>query len=256
MRIKNLDQEKKMGRCRRRGKREGKIAGIGLSLFLWLCLSGNGIPANRRGGGLKKAPNSVEGGSRVTPGMRRHPERYFPVYQGDDSLKILKGYGFQIFDDVDHHRQEIQKRLGLNPRNARLEINIPRRCFWVAYHFWKRRDVLRKFLPPRLMRSLFDMEVIKKDDEMGGILCLRDVKTGKLYLGFGIFTLRRGYKTDNRVSGRRTYGDYVALKAGSPRLLQLLKEVTAWIVPRKKDLTRVYWEPVGEKLVKMRNAKL
>jgi len=211
--------------------------------------------------GQKKAAPSpresrVEGGLPVPLKMRQHPERFFPVYKQTDTLKVLKAFGFHIFDDVDHHRNEIKKTLGLNLSNATLIINIPRRCFWVSYHFWKKRGRLIKYLPPQLMNSLFDMAITGKNDEMGGILCLKDTQSGKVYLGFGMFTLRKKFKTDNRVTGRDRFRDYVALKETTPKLVAILKAVTAWIVPRKKALTRVYWEPVGKKLVDERNAKL
>ena len=200
--------------------------------------------------------NQVEGGLPVPAAMRKNPEKFFPVYKKADTLKILHGFGFKTFDDVDHHRKEIGKHLGLHLTQARLIINIPRKCFWVSYHFWEKRGKLRRYLPPRLMNSLFDMAIAGKNDEMSDILCLRDMKTGKVYLGFGIFTLRKEFRTDNRVAGRTAFRDYVALKETTPKLVEILKEVTAWIVPRKPDLTRVYWDPVGKKLVDKRNAKL
>ncbi len=230
------------------------LAGGALLLFL-------GGPSPKAWAGQKAAISfsrdlRVEGGLPVPAGMRQHPEKFFPVCKGVDTLEVLHAFGFHTFDDVDHHRKEIKKTVGLNLRNARLIINIPRRCFWVSYHFWKKRDRVMKYLPHELMDSLFDMAITGRNDEMGGILCLKDMKSGKVYLGFGMFTLRKRFKTDNRVSGRTNFHDYVALKETSPKLVAVLKEVTAWIVPRKKDLTRVYWNPIGKKLVDERNAKL
>ncbi len=204
----------------------------------------------------KVAAGRVAGGLPLTAGMRKNPEDFFPVFKRDNTLKILKNMGFRAFDDFDHHRGKIETRTGLHVKYAKLGINIPRRCFWVTYNFWKKRDILRKFLPPSLVRSLIDMTVEGKNDEMGGILCLRDMKTGKFFLGFGMFTERKEFTTDNSVPARNVFRDYVALKETTPEVVEILKEALAWIISHKKQLTKTYWNPVGEKLVERRNAKL
>jgi hypothetical protein len=204
----------------------------------------------------KVAADNVAGGLPLTADMRKDPESFFPVFKHDDTLGILKNRGFHVFDDFDHHRKEIRKALGLHVKYAKLGINIPRRCFWVTYNFWKKRALLRKFLPPSLIRSLIDLTIEGKNDEMGGILCLRDMKTGKFFLGFGMFTRRKGFTTDNSVPARNVFRDYVALRETTPEVAEILKEALTWIVSHKKQLTQTYWEPIGEKLVEKRNAKL
>ncbi len=198
----------------------------------------------------------VPGGRPIPEGMLGNPGKFFPVYLQDNSLKILKDQGFFAFDDFDHHRPEIEKKVGLHVKYAKVGINIPRRCFWVTYNFWEKRDALRKILPESLIRSLIDMTVKGKNDEMGGVLCLRDMKTGIYYLGFGVFTDRKEFTTDNTVTGRNTFKDYVALKKTTPQVVEVFKEALQWIIAHKKELTRTYWNPIGKKLVEKRNAKL
>ncbi len=198
----------------------------------------------------------VEGGIPIPPAMRAHPSKFFPIHDKDDSLTILKHHGFYIFDDLDHHHKRVREETGMHPKYTKPEINIPRRCFWVAYHFWRNRHALQAFLPPKLMRSLFDMEVVAKDDEMGGILVLMDLKTGKFYLGFGIFTLRKGFKTDNQLAERRVFRDYVAVKEITPAQVKVLGEAAQWVFPRKSRLKQIYWNPIGKKLLDKRNGKL
>ncbi len=91
---------------------------------------------------------------------------------------------------------------------------------------------------------------------MGGILCLRDMKTGTYYLGFGMFTARKAFTTDNSVAGRDVFRDYVALKKTTPGVVEVFKEALQWIIVHKKQLTATYWNPIGKKLAAKRNAKL
>ncbi len=231
--------------------REGmlpKYAGVLFFLVLFLLMVS---PTLHAGQEMK-----VAGGRSVPKGMMAHPEKFFPVYSRDDTLKILKDDGFSPFDDFDHHREEIMDKVGLHVKYAKVGINIPRRCFWVTYNFWEKRDMLRKILPESLIRSMIDMAIEGSNDEMGGVLCLRDMKTGVYYLGFGMFTQRKEFTTDNSVPGRNVFKDYVALKKTTPEVVEILTEALQWIVAHRKQLTQTYWNPIGEKLVEMRNAKL
>ena len=224
--------------------------GVRLSVCLVLLLFFLSHPASASQG------RKVEGGRPVPEGMVANPEKFFPVYANDDTLKILENAGFKAFDDFDHHREAIMNEVGLHVKFAKVGINIPRRCFWVTYNFWEKRDMLRKILPESLIRSMIDMTIEGRNDEMGGILCLRDMKTGVYYLGFGVFTQRKEFSTDNSVAGRNVFKDYVALKRTTPEVVEILKEALQWIIAHKKQLTQTYWNPIGKKLVKMRNAKL
>jgi len=231
---------------------------LGIVFFIFFLLTGMGtvMAQEKPKTSLEKgAADKVAGGLPLTAGMRKDPEAFFPVFKRDDTLRILKDGGFRVFDDFDHHRREIGERIGLHVKYAKLGINIPRRCFWVTYNFWKKRALLRKFLPPSLIRSLIDLTVEGKNDEMGGILCLRDMKTGRFFLGFGMFTRRKEFTTDNSVPARNVFRDYVALRETTPEVVEILKEALTWIVSHKKQLTQTYWEPVGKKLVEKRNAK-
>jgi len=222
--------------------------GLGIVLILFLVLKAPGLFAGQKAG--------VAGGRPVPKKMVANPEKFFPIYAEDDTLKLLEKAGFYAFDDFDHHRKEIQNRTGLQVKYAKVGINIPRRCFWVTYNFWEKRDVLRKILPKTLIRSMIDMTIKGNDDEMGGILCLRDMKTGAYYLGFGMFTLRKEFSTDNSVKGRKSFRDYVVLRKTTPEVVAILKEALQWIITHKKQLTETYWNPIGKKLVEKRNAKL
>ena len=198
----------------------------------------------------------VPGGRSIPEGMLENPGKFFPVYSQDNSLRLLENHGFFAFDDFDHHRSEIEKKVGLHIKYAKVGLNIPRRSFWITYNFWERRGVLRKILPKGLVRSLIDMTVKGKNDEMGGILCLRDMKTGSYYLGFGVFTQRKEFTSDNTATGKNMFKDYVALKKTTPQVVEVLKEALQWIIAHRKQLTETYWDPVGKKLVAKRNAKL
>ena len=215
-------------------------AGILVVAAVWV-LFGLSVPAVLHAGREMR----VAGGRPVPEGMTTHPEKFFPVYSNDNTLKVLKKEGFYPFDDFDHHRDEILDKVGLHVKYAKVGINIPRRCFWVTYNFWEKRAALRKILPETLVRSMIDMTIEGKDDETGGVLCLRDMKTGIYYLGFGMFTLRKEFSTDNSVPGRTTFRDYVALKRTTPEVVEVLKEALQWIIAHKKDLTRTYWNPIG-----------